>query len=191
MELKATRTAGVPACVASSFRRRQGRFCGDEDGQFHACPDPDAMAAGIHTAKTVAPAAQAAASPVGGEPKLGDAVLEGAPLEMDFYRSMAEAAVDTHPMEDDDIADMCGALKYVHTEILTEHLQSPIRQTRKYSIDVITRHRMKIKNPVTILKTPNALQGEFGQFITYDFGKATNPAQLPMIQDQAGTIKRY
>lgn len=147
------------------------------------------MAAGIHTAKTAAPAAPAAAPALGGEPKLGDAVLDGAPLEMDFYRSMAEAAVDTHPMEDDDIADMCGALKYVHTEILTEHLQSPIRQTRKYSIDVITRHRMKIKNPRTILKTPNALQGEFGQFITYDFGKATNPAQLPMIQDQAG-LKR-
>ena len=118
------------------------------------------------------------------DPAMNDDVLEH-PQDFDVYRCMAAAAVDTHPMEDDDIADLAGAVKYVHTEILTEHLQSPIRQTRKYAIDAVTRHRMKFKNPSTVQGTTHALQGEFSQFVTYDFGQATNPAQLPIIQEQA------
>ena len=107
------------------------------------------------------------------------------PMSFDVYRCMAAAAVDTHPMEDDDLADLAGAIKYVHTEILTEHLQSPIRTSRKYHVDAITAHRFRIKNPSTILHRSDALQGEFGAFVTYDWGKATNPAQLPMIADKA------
>lgn len=110
-------------------------------------------------------------------------------MSLDVYRSMAGSAVDTHFMADDDIADLTGAIKYVHTEILTEHLQSPIRQTRKYGIDVVTRHRMQFKNPSTVLKTSNALQGEFSQFVTYDFGQATNPAQFPVIKEQAPAVR--
>lgn len=111
-------------------------------------------------------------------------------FDIDVFRCMAAAGVDTHPMEDDDIASLDGAIKYVHTEILTEHLQNPIRDTRKYNIDVVTRHRMKVLNPDTILGTPHAVQGEFGQFITYDFGKATNPDQMPIIQEQARGLQR-
>ena len=118
-------------------------------------------------------------------------LMEESRQDFDIYRCMAGSAVDTHAMEDDDIADLTGALKYVHTEILTEHLQSPIRQTRKYGIDVVTRHRMKFKNPSTVQKTPNALQGEFSQFVTYDFGKATNPAQMPIIKEQVPTSCQY
>ena len=116
--------------------------------------------------------------------ELSDATLKK-PMDLDVYRCMAAAGVDKHPIEDDDLASLDGAMKYVHTEILTEHLQNPIREFRKYNIDVITRHRMKIQNPATVLGTANAVQGEFGQFITYDFGEATNPAQIPMLQDQA------
>ena len=114
--------------------------------------------------------------------------LLDAPMSFDVYRCMAAAAVDTHPMEDDDIADLAGAIKYVHTEILTEHLQSPIRTSRKYHVDAITAHRFRIKNPSTILHKPDALQGEFGAFVTYDWGKATNPAQIPMIAEKARRI---
>ena len=118
-------------------------------------------------------------------------LMEESRQDFDIYRCMAGSAVDTHAMDDDDIADLTGALKYVRTEILTEHLQSPIRQTRKYGIDVVTRHRIKFKNPSTVQKTPNALQGEFSQFVTYDFGKATNPAQMPIIKEQVPTSCQY
>lgn len=160
------------------------RFCGGE--QFPACPDPNAPKAKPKSSTAVvAPAVTT--SGASGDPQMTDEVLEEA-QDFDIYRCMAGSAVDTHAMEDDDIADLTGALKYVHTEILTEHLQSPIRQTRKYGIDVVTRHRMKFKNPSTVQKTPNALQGEFSQFVTYDFGKATNPAQLPMIKEQGDFV---
>ena len=131
-------------------------------------------------AATLAPAAQ----PKPAQLKVSQALLDS-PMSFDVYRCMAAAAVDTHPMEDDDIADLAGAIKYVHTEILTEHLQSPIRTGRKYHVDAITAHRFRIKNPRTILHQADALQGEFGAFVTYDWGQATNPAQLPMIANKA------
>ena len=52
-------------------------------------------------------------------------LMEESRQDFDIYRCMAGSAVDTHAMEDDDIADLTGALKYVHTEILTETLAEP------------------------------------------------------------------
>ncbi|CAK9026228.1 unnamed protein product [Durusdinium trenchii] len=174
------------------------RYCGDPKGVYGACPK-----LGVH-AKQAKPQADseltgslasAAAVANTAEPKtvpkanagLSSSMLKKA-FDIDVFRCMAAAGVDAHPMEDDDIASLDGAIKYVHTEILTEHLQNPIRDTRKYNIDVVTRHRMKVLNPDTILGTPHAVQGEFGQFITYDFGKATNPDQMPIIQEQGDFV---
>ena len=168
----------------------QGRFCG---GHFNECPSAHELAilAALATSKPPAnadthppPAAAVATQPQSIALKESPTLLDK-PMSFDVYRCMAAAAVDTHPMEDDDIADLAGAIKYVHTEILTEHLQSPIRTSRKYHVDAITAHRFRIKNPSTILHRSDALQGEFGAFVTYDWGKATNPAQLPMIADKA------
>ncbi|CAE7569011.1 unnamed protein product [Symbiodinium natans] len=169
------------------------RFCG---GHFNECPSAHELAilAALATSKPPAnadthppPAAAVATQPQSIALKESPTLLDK-PMSFDVYRCMAAAAVDTHPMEDDDIADLAGAIKYVHTEILTEHLQSPIRTSRKYHVDAITAHRFRIKNPSTILHRSDALQGEFGAFVTYDWGKATNPAQLPMIADKGNFV---
>mmetsp|Transcript_81356 Transcript_81356/g.264014 ORF Transcript_81356/g.264014 Transcript_81356/m.264014 type:complete len:810 (-) Transcript_81356:34-2463(-) len=83
----------------------------------------------------------------------------------------------------DDMADLGGAIKYIHTEMLTEHYADPLRTTRKYGIDVLTRKRYKIKNTEALLKSPQQAMGEFGQFVTYDWGQATNPGQYAMFKD--------
>jgi len=103
-------------------------------------------------------------------------------LYFDMYRAMASSAVDSHLMEDDDMADLGGVIKYIHTEILTEHMGDPLRTSRKYNIDVLTRHRYKIHNTDKLLKSPVMAQAEFGQFVTYDWGQATNTQQMAMFQ---------
>ncbi|CAE8726659.1 unnamed protein product [Polarella glacialis] len=120
--------------------------------------------------------------------KLMEPAASGSMLSFDIFRSMAAAAVDTHPMEDDDVADLGGVLKYVHTEILTEHLQNPLRINRKYDIDSLAAHRYKIKNTQELLNSDVQTQGEFGQFVTFDWGQATNTAQLPMLSQYGNFV---
>ncbi|CAJ1336035.1 unnamed protein product [Effrenium voratum] len=177
---------GCPGIGCGAHGHDNCRFCGDKAGQFPACPETEMPKPEQPKPKQSKPVKQTDAQP-SLDAELGDAVLD-TPMTLDVYRCMAAAAVDTHPFEDDDIADLTGALKYVHTEILTEHLQSPIRTTRKYAIDAFTVHRLRIKNPKTVLHTTKALQGEFSQFVTYDFGQATNPAQLPMLAEQGDFV---
>lgn len=108
----------------------------------------------------------------------------GAVLNFDMYRAMAGSAVDTHPIEDDDMADLGGVIKYMHTELLTEHLADPLRTTRKYGIDVLTRHRFKIRNPDKVLESGTfQAMGEFGQFVTFDWGQASNAAQMSLFTE--------
>lgn len=102
---------------------------------------------------------------------------------IDIFRAMSEADVDKYFVEDDDIADLGGVLKYVHTETIAEHLLPPLRQRRKYDIDCITRHRYKVRNPPALLGPGGPKEKvDFGQFVTYDYGVATNLAQIPMIK---------
>lgn len=125
-------------------------------------------------------AAGAAASSVktpflgtGTNPKV---TMEGANpvIEMDLYRAMAGAAVGKNREENDDLADLYGALKYVHTEAITEHaLSPPTRTTRKNNIDVISKFRFKIKNTAQLLGTQHSQAVDFGPFQAYDNGEAT------------------
>lgn len=100
---------------------------------------------------------------------------------LDTFRAMKTSEVQHYPLEDDDIADLGGVLKYVHTEAIMEHLLPPDRRERKYGLDCITQHRFKIRNPPALL-TSGGNHVDFGQFVTYDYGVATNSAQHPMIQ---------
>lgn len=103
-------------------------------------------------------------------------------LGIDLYRAMEGAAVDVLPIEDDNMADLGGVMKYIHTEIIVEHGGDPLRKARKYNIDVITRHRYKVKNSEKVIRGEIMGMGEFGPFVTYDWGQATNLDQIPMLQ---------
>jgi len=81
-----------------------------------------------------------------------------------------------HPLQDDNVADLGGVLKYIATEIIVESGGNPSRTTRKYDINSITQHRFKVRNPDAIVESREAAYGEFGRFVTYDWGKATNQA---------------
>lgn len=101
-------------------------------------------------------------------------------VQLDLFRAMTGASAEGFPTEDNDIADVGGVVKYIHTELLTEHLADPLRKRRKYNIDSIRKQRFKIRNPDALLEsTPFP---DFGQFVTYDWGEATNKAQLPIME---------
>jgi len=102
-------------------------------------------------------------------------------IVLDTFRAMRSSQVERSPVENDDLADLGGVLKYVHTEAIMEHLLPPDRRERKYGLDCITRHRFKIRNPEALLTQGNNMV-DFGQFITYDYGVATNPIQQSVIQ---------
>jgi hypothetical protein len=106
-------------------------------------------------------------------------------VEFDIYRAMVASGLDMHPMEDDDVADLGGVLKYIITEIIVESQGNPDRSTRKYGINSITKHRFKLRNPDALLEnSEHVAYGEFGQFVTYDWGKASN-------LDQEYMLKKY
>ncbi|CAK0887624.1 unnamed protein product [Prorocentrum cordatum] len=103
-------------------------------------------------------------------------------VSIDIFRAMKAAAADEQQTLDDDMADLQGDLKYVHTELLTEHLLDPIRQSRKYDIDCIRRQRYVFRNPAALATAVESPLPDFGPFITYDFGVATNTQQLPVLE---------
>jgi len=112
-------------------------------------------------------------------------------IEMDFFRAMNGAKVGVFTLEDNDLASLIGTLKYVHTEVLAEHLIGPpARTSRKYGIDVIARSRFSVLNPSSLLSPTSGLvrNVDFGPFVTFDSGVATNTGQLEHIKRYGGYV---
>jgi len=103
-------------------------------------------------------------------------------LHFDMYRAMRSADVGKYDIEDDDIADLGGVVKYVHTEIIEEHAMDPLRKERKYGIDVLTRRRFKIMNTDAVLASSMRSMGQFAAFVTYDWGQATALQEMPLFE---------
>jgi len=96
---------------------------------------------------------------------------------VDMYRAMQKPSdgKETNRVSNNNLADILGVLRYVHQEIIVEHVAgNPERTSRKYEIDAFGHYRMKVRNPDTILKDPSkmAIPG-FGGFGAFDFGVAT------------------
>jgi len=102
-------------------------------------------------------------------------------VHLDLFRAVPGAVADGNLTEDNDLADLAGVLKYLHTEILTEHLGDPGRTSRKYGIDSIRRQRLAIRNPDVLLSSTPV--PDFGRFVTYDFGEATNKAEWSLFEE--------
>lgn len=101
-------------------------------------------------------------------------------FDIDMYRAMTDGQVDANTEENDDMADLIGVLKYIHTEALAESIIGTVdRQTRKYSIDVIVQWRFKVKNTDALLTAPQkASFMDFGNFAAFDSGQATQGSPI-------------
>ena len=105
-------------------------------------------------------------------------------IEMDLFRSSEMAAFDRFDLENVNLGDIGGVIKYVHTETIVESqmadMNAPydgggLRNNRKYHIDVWGRFRFKFKNPAAwTYEISTAV--DFGPFVTFDFGESTGPA---------------
>jgi hypothetical protein len=103
---------------------------------------------------------------------------KGVTIDIDFFRAMGSRDANAFTEEDDDLADLTGVIKYIHTEVIAEHIiGNPDRTTRKYGIDVIINWRFKLQN------TPGLLQNaghnvDFGNFLAFDLGQDTDVSLL-------------
>lgn len=97
---------------------------------------------------------------------------------VDLYRAMAKPpdGKETNPVSNNNLADVMGVLRYVHQEVIVEHVAGdPERPSRKYGIDSFGHYRMKIRNPDSILKDPSKLaMPGFGRYGAFDYGVATS-----------------
>lgn len=83
------------------------------------------------------------------------------------------------------MADLVGAMKYVHSEVIAEHTIADFdRKLRKYSIDTIARWRILFQNPgvITGMNQAPMIFADFGPFITFDYGQATNLEPLQLLE---------
>lgn len=100
-------------------------------------------------------------------------------INLNLYRAMNKNNLGLHTLENDNMADLPGVLKYFHTEVIAEsHVGDPDRAARKYGIDVIARWDFKVKNSPSMLRdgSPDVNLQDFGPFVTYDYGQSTNEA---------------
>eukprot|EP00928_Gymnodinium_smaydae_P052887 TRINITY_DN37019_c0_g1_i1.p1 TRINITY_DN37019_c0_g1~~TRINITY_DN37019_c0_g1_i1.p1 ORF type:complete len:616 (-),score=109.52 TRINITY_DN37019_c0_g1_i1:185-1861(-) len=101
---------------------------------------------------------------------------------------MGNRGVTAFTEENDDLADLMGVMKYIHTETIAEHtLAPPNRETRKNGIDVIARYRMKVKNSDEL---QSSLQYsafvDFGHFLAFDNGQQTAADVGDLVVSQYG-----
>merc|ERR1719188_1453769 len=111
-------------------------------------------------------------------------------IQVDLYRAMRSRDVGAYPIQNFNLASIAGASKYIHTDVITEHLTDPERKERRNGIDSIARMRFKVKNPSRVVApaSPMATQMDFGPFVLYDSGAATNPRSHALIQEYGSYV---
>ncbi|CAJ1363434.1 unnamed protein product [Effrenium voratum] len=102
---------------------------------------------------------------------------------LDMYRAMTkpDKGKESFPVSNNNLADVMGVLRYVHQEVIVEHVAGdPGRPSRKYNINAFGKYRMKVRNPDSILKDPSKLaMPGFGRYGAFDYGVGTS---LDMLQ---------
>eukprot|EP00928_Gymnodinium_smaydae_P010471 TRINITY_DN13953_c0_g1_i1.p1 TRINITY_DN13953_c0_g1~~TRINITY_DN13953_c0_g1_i1.p1 ORF type:complete len:593 (-),score=105.79 TRINITY_DN13953_c0_g1_i1:185-1963(-) len=119
---------------------------------------------------------------------LSGVVADDAPIRVDMYRGMGKRGVSDFTEENDDLADLMGVIKYIHTETIAEHtLAPPTRETRKNGIDVIARYRMKVKNSDELQSSKQySAFVDFGHFLAFDNGQQTAAELGDLVVSQYG-----
>merc|ERR1740121_1263777 len=59
-------------------------------------------------------------------------------MQFDFYRAMRKSDIGAYPLQNFNLASVAGVGKYIHTEVIAEHVIGNVqRTTRKNGIDTI------------------------------------------------------
>lgn len=109
--------------------------------------------------------------------------------QVSMFRATESPSLGKWTLENNNLADIGGVLKYLHTEVIVEHELPSTRLIRKYNVDVIGKWNFQVKNPAKILATNMVVSTNFGPFVTYDYGQSTNPYfddKLPVYGDWVG-----
>ncbi|CAJ1328832.1 unnamed protein product [Effrenium voratum] len=115
---------------------------------------------------------------------------------VDMYRALKKPSggeEGDQRLENNNLADILGVLRYLHQEVVVEHaVGDPERTERKYGIDAIARYRVTLKNP-TKLDASSSIMGFSPKFSAFDYGIATNPdtlKELAEVGDFVGIQKK-
>eukprot|EP00933_Yihiella_yeosuensis_P021883 TRINITY_DN17264_c0_g1_i1.p1 TRINITY_DN17264_c0_g1~~TRINITY_DN17264_c0_g1_i1.p1 ORF type:complete len:648 (-),score=105.89 TRINITY_DN17264_c0_g1_i1:392-2335(-) len=95
---------------------------------------------------------------------------------VDMYRALERPPEDkeSFKLENNNLADIVGTLRYVHQEIIVEHaVAQPDREKRKYGVNGVGRYRMKVLNPNKLGEEKQPIWG-FAAYGAFDFGVSTN-----------------
>mmetsp|Transcript_38689 Transcript_38689/g.97249 ORF Transcript_38689/g.97249 Transcript_38689/m.97249 type:complete len:810 (-) Transcript_38689:212-2641(-) len=117
--------------------------------------------------------------------------FDGRPaLDIDLYRAMQSEGINQWPLQNVNLASVDGVTKYLHTEVIAEHVVGDSeRNQRKYGIDAFAKIRFKVKNPSSVVTNRSIVtQVNFGPFVTFDSGKATNPLTQTLIKAHGGFV---
>lgn len=87
----------------------------------------------------------------------------------------------TFSTENNNLADIMGTFRYLHQEVLPEHLQNQQRTARKYEIGAILRYRMRWKPTVDLLSSDLQTLPGFGQYMAFDEGLVSSSDSLKLI----------
>jgi len=102
---------------------------------------------------------------------------------IDMFRAMQmpEGGNETNRVQNNNMADVLGTLKYIMTEVIVEHVQGdPARTARKYNIDSVGHYRVQVRNPHTIQE--GGVMGFSNQFSAFDYGVATSQPALEELE---------
>lgn len=100
-------------------------------------------------------------------------VRTGPMIEVDLFRAWQASQVHRYEIANNNLADVGGVLKYIHTEIVVESEQDTDRENRKYNIDVIAYARFRVRNVDSIVASTRQQAQDFGPFSAYDMGEST------------------
>lgn len=103
-----------------------------------------------------------------------------------MYRALIGEHVNDYTLENNNVADAGGVLKYIHTEVIVEHQLPEHRIKRKYEVDAISMWHVRFRNHHALVHSSDRVGNEFGPFLAYDFGESTNRHY-----EETGFFERY
>lgn len=106
---------------------------------------------------------------------VGNGERHGHPVNhVRMFRALVGEQANTYTLENNNVADAGGCLKYIHTELIVEHQLPDYRVNRKYDVDAIAMWDVSFRNHHSMVNSPDRVGEEFGPFLAYDFGESTN-----------------
>jgi len=95
------------------------------------------------------------------------------PEMISFYAYRAQSDDPFH-VENANLANLAGALKYAHYEVINSQEKEEGLCQRHYAITRIARYKLTMKNPQDVYDGFGDVQPQFGPFMAFDQGQCTS-----------------